>query len=143
MKLDLNSKIKLGIDAKWFFEGPPSGNMVVKNLVDEIIRNNRGRYDIYLLLTQKSKAQAIAHFPAGVNLIFLPNVPNLLSNMLIIPYVAWKHNIEVMLFQNFSSLWSLGLYTIAYIHDVLFLDHPQYYTKAELLYFKNMKYLAA
>jgi glycosyltransferase involved in cell wall biosynthesis len=143
MHVSPHKKIKLGIDAKWFFEGPPSGRVVVRNLVNEMIKNNDNRFELYLLLTRKAKKQAEAYFPAEVHLVFLPGVSNLLSNMFILPFVAWQYGIEVMLFQNFGSVWPKKLYKIAYIHDVLFLDYPQYYSKTELLYFKNMKRLAA
>jgi glycosyltransferase involved in cell wall biosynthesis len=135
-------KIKLGIDAKWFFKGPPSGNMVVKNLVNEMVNNNDEHFELYLLITRDFKKQAIDYFPTRVKLIFLPVIPNLLSNMLLIPFIARKYGLEAMLFQNFSSLWPRTLRKIVYIHDVLFLDYPQYYSNSELMYFKEMKRLA-
>jgi glycosyltransferase involved in cell wall biosynthesis len=138
-----HKKIKLGIDAKWFFKGPPSGNMVVKNLVNQMVNDNDDRFQLYLLITKEFKKEAIHYFPDRVKLVFLPAIPNMLSNILLIPLVARMYGLEVMLFQNFSSLWPRRLYKIAYIHDVLFLDYPQYYTGPELMYFKKMKRLAA
>ncbi|OOQ57764.1 glycosyltransferase family 4 protein [Mucilaginibacter pedocola] len=134
-----NTKLNVGIDAKWFFEGPPSGNMVVKNLVNELILNNNDRFNLFLLITSKYRKQAMEYFPASVKLISLANLPNLVSNLFLIPIAALRYNLSVVLFQNFSSTWPGKLYKIAYIHDVLFLDHPEYYTKPELLYFKQMK----
>ncbi len=143
MHKNWEDKVKLGIDAKWFFEGPPSGHMVVKNLVDEIISNNKGRFEIFLLLNTKNKQQAQAYFPADVKLIFLVWMPNILSNMLLVPLIARLYGIKIMLFQNFSSIWPQQLFKIVYIHDVLFLDHPQYYSRLEKLHFRQMKHLAA
>jgi glycosyltransferase involved in cell wall biosynthesis len=136
-------KIRVGIDAKWYFDGPPSGHMVVKNLVDEIIRADDDRFELCLFLVSKNKARAQAHFPAHVKLIFLPGIPNLLSNLFLVPLMTWLHNIDVVLFQNFGSAWPTGALKIAYIHDVLFLDYPQYYTKTEVSYFKQMIRFAA
>ena len=138
-----HKKIKLGIDAKWFFKGPPSGNMVVKNLVNEMVNNNDEQFELYLLITRDFKKQALDYFPAHVKLIFLPVIPNLLSNMLLVPWIARIYGLEAMLYQNFSSLWPQALCKIVYIHDVLFLDYPQYYSGSELRYFKEMKRLAA
>ena len=143
MKKPSTGKLRVGIDAKWFFEGPPSGNMVVKNLVDEMVKNNKDRFSIYLFINRKFRSQALAHFPADVKLIFLPRVPNLISNLFILPFAALYYGLSIVLFQNFISVWPTGLFKIAYIHDVLFLDYPQYYTKPELFYFRNMKRLAA
>jgi len=143
MHKNWDGKVKLGIDAKWFFDGPPSGHMVVKNLVDEMIMNNNGRFEIFLLLNAKNKQQAQAYFPADVKLIFLFWMPNMLSNLLLVPLVARLYGIQIMLFQNFGSIWPQQLFKIVYIHDVLFLDHPQYYTRLEQLHFRQMKNLAA
>ncbi|SDS99813.1 Glycosyltransferase involved in cell wall bisynthesis [Mucilaginibacter mallensis] len=142
MHKNREDKVKLGIDAKWFFEGPPSGHMVVKNLVDEMIINNNGRFEIFLLLNAKNKQQAQAYFPADVRLIFLFWMPNILSNLLLIPLMTRLYGIKIMLFQNFSSIWPQQLFKIVYIHDVLFLDHPQYYSRLEKLHFRQMKHLA-
>lgn len=136
-------KINVGIDAKWFFKGPPSGNMVVKNLVNELILNNRDRFNLYLLITGKYRKQAAEYFPAGVKLIQLPDIPNMLSNRFLVPLAALRYNLKAVLFQNFTSTWPGKLLKIAYIHDVLFLDYPEYYTRTELLYFKQMKRLAS
>jgi glycosyltransferase involved in cell wall biosynthesis len=138
-----NHKIKLGIDAKWYFKGPPSGNMVVKNLVDEMIICNNDHIELYLLITNEFKKQATGYFPGHVKLIFLPAIPNLLNNVFLIPIYARRFGLEAILFQNFNSLWPKDLLKVVYIHDVLFLDHPQYYSTAELFYFRKMKRLAA
>jgi glycosyltransferase involved in cell wall biosynthesis len=138
-----HQKIRVGIDAKWYFEGPPSGHVVVKNLVDEMIRNNDGRFDLYLFITSKFKEQASLHFPFEVKLIFLPGIPNLLSNLFLVPVVTFFYGLDVLLFQNFGSAWPALSLKIAYIHDVLFLDHPEYYTSGEVAYFKQMTRFAA
>ena len=139
---NITKKINLGIDAKWFFKGPPSGKMVVKNLVDQIILNNRGRFNLFLLINSKFSKQAAEYFPADVNIILLPDVPNLLSNLFLVPVVAFRYKLETVLFQNFTSPWPDKLRKITYIHDVLFLDYPEYYSKPERIYFKQMKRLA-
>jgi len=138
-----NLKIRIGIDAKWYFDGPPSGHMVVKNLVNEIIATGDDRFELCLFLLNKNKAQAKTHFPPHVRLIFLPRIPNMLSNMFLLPLMAILYNIDAILFQNFSSVLPTRALKIVYIHDVLFLDYPQYYTKTEVAYFKQMIRFAA
>ncbi|MDN3584447.1 glycosyltransferase family 4 protein [Mucilaginibacter flavus] len=143
MKNQSNNKMKLGIDAKWYFKGPPSGNMVVKNLVDEMVAGSHPDIELYLFITKDFKQQAIEQFPGALKLIFLPAIPNLLNNVLLIPMYAQRYKLDAMLFQNFNSIWPKKLFKVVYIHDVLFLDHPQYYSKTELFYFRQMKGLAA
>lgn len=140
--LDADKKINLGIDAKWFFKGPPSGTTVVKNLIDEMIINNHERFNLFLLINSKYKKQAAEYFPASVGLITMPNMPNLLLNRFFVPFVAIRYNLKAVLLQNFVCTWPKKLFKMAYIHDVLFLDYPQYFTRAELFYFKQMKHLA-
>jgi glycosyltransferase involved in cell wall biosynthesis len=135
-------KLRLGIDAKWFFEGPPSGHMVVKNLVDEIIRNNDNNFDIYLLMNRKDEQRALAHFPAGTKIIFLVKLPNLITNALLLPVIARRYSLDVLMLQNFNVLWSRKVFKVVYIHDALFLDYPQYYSFFERLHFGQMKTLA-
>ncbi|HEK19785.1 glycosyltransferase family 4 protein [Mucilaginibacter sp.] len=136
------NKINIGIDAKWFFSGPPSGNMVVKNLVSEMILHNNGRFNLHLFIPSKFKRQARALFPADVKLIGLPRIPNLLVNQFLVPFEAIRHKLKAVLFQNFAGTWPGKLHKIAYIHDVLFLDYPEYYTATERFYFNQMKRLA-
>ncbi|WP_454803215.1 glycosyltransferase family 4 protein [Mucilaginibacter phyllosphaerae] len=135
-------KTNLGIDAKWYFKGPPSGRMVVKNLVDEIILNNNGRFNLFLLISGKFVKQATEYFPKEVKIISLPDMPNLLSVLFVVPIIALRYQLTALLFQNFTSPWPKNLIKITYIHDVLFLDYPKYYSKLESIYFRQMKRLA-
>ena len=142
MRNNREKKLRLGIDAKWFFEGPPSGHMVVKNLVNEIIRNNDNSFDIYLLMNRKDEQRALAHFPACTKIIFLVKLPNLITNALLLPVIARRYSLDILLLQNFNVLWSRNVFKVVYIHDALFLDYPQYYSFFERLHFGQMKTLA-
>jgi len=135
-------KLRLGIDAKWFFEGPPSGHIVVKNLVDEMLQNNVGRFDIYLLMNHRDEERALAYFPVDTKIIYLPKLPNIISNALLLPFIARKYALDVLMLQNFNVLGLAGVFKVVYIHDALFLDYPQYYSLFERLHFGQMKTLA-
>ncbi|MBD1395404.1 glycosyltransferase family 4 protein [Mucilaginibacter glaciei] len=131
-------KIRLGIDAKWYFDGPPSGHMVVKNLVDQMVTRH-DEFELCLFLCSKHKNLAKSHFPQGIELIFLPNVPNMIANMFVVPYFANAHKLDAVMLQNFLGPWSDKLFKVVYIHDVLFLDYPEYFTKNELKYFNFIR----
>lgn len=135
------NKIKVGIDAKWYFTGPPSGHVVVRNLVDHVLANPLG-FEVYLVLNSKDKKLASETFGETVKLIFLPGLPNLILNMFLLPLAARRHKMDIVVYQNFSSFWPAKLFKVAYIHDVLFLDMPKYYTLGERFYFKKMTSLA-
>ncbi|WP_266363382.1 glycosyltransferase family 4 protein [Tellurirhabdus rosea] len=133
--------MKIGIDAKWYFEGPPSGRMVVRNLVDEFIRQNR-RHELYLFVNSRHINQATALQHPNVTLVPVGGGPNLLANLLRLPYLAGKLGLDVVLYQNFSDFWPGRAKKIAYIHDVLFYDFPMYYSRIEQLYLRPMGLLA-
>lgn len=116
--------------------------MVVCNLVNEMVRNNNDRFEIYLFVTAKHFKQARAVFAGGIHLVRMPKLPNMLANMLVMPVIALRYRLDVLLFQNFGSRWPGKLFKIVYIHDVLFLDYPEYYTRLERYHFKKMKSLA-
>lgn len=134
--------MKLGIDAKWYFSGPPSGQVVVKNLIDEIIEINDSSVELYFFVYSKDFNNAKRIFGLKHHIIKVPNLPNFIANMLYIPAYANRELIDVVLFQNFGSLLNYRFKALVYIHDVLFLDFPQFFSKKELLYFRLMPLLA-
>jgi len=134
--------IKIGIDAKWYFNGPASGKVVVENLVNHLIMIKDERIDLYLFIDQDYRDIASGIFPEHIHIIYLRARPNLLSNLFLVPYYARKYKLDVVLSQNFSTFLPGSFLKISYIHDFLFLDYPQYYSKTELLYYKPMAYLA-
>jgi glycosyltransferase involved in cell wall biosynthesis len=66
---------------------------------------------------------------------------NLLSNMFILPHYGNKLKLDALVFQNHPCYFS-RFKRIAYIHDVLFLSFPEYYSVIERLYFAPLKFLA-
>jgi glycosyltransferase involved in cell wall biosynthesis len=131
--------MKIGIDAKWYFEGPPSGQMVVRNLVNALIECE-SIHEIILFLDEKYTDAPLDRNSGKVKKIYIWAKNNLISNLLCIPLASRKYELDVLIYQNFVSIF--GRYKkIAYIHDIIFLTHPEYYTLIERLYFFPMKYL--
>ncbi len=132
--------MRIGIDAKWYFDGPPSGKRVVRGLVDEILKlNNKNEY--FIFLNKKHKDESFPSATSGnVHLIYVWAGNNMLSNVFVLPVYATRYKVDAVLFQNFVSVFGAGK-KIAYIHDVLFLSNPEYYTIYERLYFAPLKFL--
>jgi glycosyltransferase involved in cell wall biosynthesis len=134
-------KMKIGIEAKWYFEGPPSGRRVIKSLVDNILAIDKiNHYFIFLNAKHKDRP-----FPfkdqSNVTVIYIWAGNNAVSNIFVIPFYSRKHGLDVTLYQTFISPFDRGR-TIAYIHDVLFLSNPEFYTVFERLYFTPLRFLA-
>lgn len=129
--------MRIGIDAKWYTEGPPSGRRVVRALVDTMIRNHP-EHEFYLFFNQKHQNSPIPNPPANVHPMYVWAGNNMLSNVFVLPFYERRLKLDVVLYQNFISPFGPSRKT-AYIHDVLFLSHPQYYTLPERLYFAPLR----
>lgn len=133
--------MRIGIDAKWFFEGPPSGRRVVYNLVKKLIEINDNNI-LYIFLDNKFRSVKFPFSGRNVVLLYISANNNLLSNVFIMPKYFNKYKINVVLFQNFVPFVKRKTKYIAFIHDVTYIYYPQYFTWKEKLYFKPLKYLS-
>ncbi|QOG04127.1 glycosyltransferase family 1 protein [Flavobacterium sp. MDT1-60] len=131
--------MKIGIDAKWYFEGPASGKMVIRNLVNEICKAN-SKLNFYIILDKKCENLQLDSENTKVKKVYVWNGNNLLSNVFFVPFVAKKYDLDIVLYQTSVSLFGKHK-KIAYIHDLIYISHPQYYTFLERIYLKPLKFL--
>lgn len=135
-----NGKLRIGIDAKWFYTGPVSTRTVLQNLLPALF-DQYPEHDWIIFLDKKDKRPG---FPYQKNNIFPCYVwadNNLLSNVFILPSKAKKLKVDILVYQTFPS-FNRTLPSIAFIHDVLFKSHPQFFSWKEKLYFKPLLWLA-
>lgn len=132
--------MRIGFDAKWFYEGPPSGRNVVRNLVEQIIKQNT-EHEIYIFLDERMRNHEFPFTSPFVSLIYVWSNNNLISNFFVVPKTAWSLKLDCMIFQNFVPIVS-NLQSIAFIYDVIFLSHPQYFTRKERIYLYPIKFLS-
>ncbi|WP_052731157.1 glycosyltransferase family 4 protein [Spirosoma radiotolerans] len=141
--MDNTQKAKLALDAKWYFEGPPSGRMVLRNIVDQLLVQ-KNDYELYLFVQSKHRKEAVnvwGDMPY-VHLIFVPKLITLLSNVLLLHFYALYYKVDVVLFQNYTTFLPGSYKKLVYIHDILFVEYPEYYSLKEYIYFKPMIWLA-
>ena len=134
--------MKLGLDAKWFFDGPPSGRRVVRGLIGSLCRRQDDT-EIHLFLDQRfsSEWRTIGLPRDRQHYIWAGN--NQLSNLWNVPRVADRLGLDVVAYQNFAPLRANARHArIALLHGVAFEDNPAYFTKRERLYFSTMRPLA-
>jgi len=135
--------MRIGIDAKWYFSGPPSGVNVVRNIVNNIIEFNEGNEILFILNKKDIHLKNIIidkiNNKNNLFLLFIPCKINFLTNLFILPFYLKKKKLDVMLFQNYIPLWgdSKTKY-VNYVHDILFLDYPQYFTTLERIIYRLM-----
>jgi glycosyltransferase involved in cell wall biosynthesis len=129
--------MRIGIDAKWFHEGPPSGNVVTRNLVENLVKVNE-QDDLFFFLDRSAMREPFPYPDSRVHPIYVWADNNLISNLLVLPKHAKRLSLEVVLFQNFAPPTS-RFKRIAYVHDVLFLSNPEYYSLIERAYFAPLR----
>ena len=132
--------MKIGIDAKWFFNGPPSGKVVTRNHVKHLMEIDKTN-EYFLFMDKKDIKEVFPFKGNNIHLVYIWADNNLASNVFIIPYYGRKLNLDVIIFQNFPGN-SRHYASVSYIHDTLFLSHPQYYTYRERLYFSPLRILS-
>ncbi len=130
--------MKTGIDAKWYFEGPVSNRLVVQKLVQHMIAANKG-HRLYFFLNRKHRHLPFHFSGPGIETVYVWGGNNLISNLFILPFYGKKLGLDGILYQNFGSFW--GPERWVYIHDVVFLSHPRFFSLAERLYFSFMPLL--
>lgn len=131
--------MRIGIDAKSLFSGPVSTTVVLQNLLPELIRLYPANEWI-LFLNKNEKHLEIPFQGENIHPCYIWAGMNMLSNIFVVPSIAKKMKVDVMVFQTFPSLQG-KIPAIAFIHDVLFRDYPQFFTWKERLYFKPLPFL--
>jgi glycosyltransferase involved in cell wall biosynthesis len=132
--------MKIGFDAKYFYSGNPSGRMVVRNLVRELVANNKD-HDLFFFLKKKEQGMLFPHSGPKVHSVYIGGRFNSISNILFLPAQAHRLNLDVCVFQYFAPLFS-NFKTAVYVHDVYFKSHPEYYTRLEKLYYSPIRFLS-
>lgn len=118
--------MRIGIDAKSYFQGPVSTRVVLQNILPELFKLYP-EHEWIIFLDKEDKDR---HFPFTQKNITIQYVwanNNLLSNVFILPGLIKKLNIGTVVFQMFPSFKSKTA-SVAFIHDVLFRDFPQFFT---------------
>lgn len=129
------------IDAKWLYEGPISGKVVIENILNQLEKNYIDKYKIILLLDSRDKKNKEYYTRKGFGTLSIWGKVNLLSNMLLLPFYVFSKNIDIGIFQNYVPIFS-RMKTVLYIHDIIYESHPEYFTLVERLYFKPVRYCA-
>lgn len=132
--------MRIGLDAKWYFSGPPSGRLVTRNLVDNLLSLDQEN-EIFIFLKSSDRDKEFVTSNKKVRLVYVYGGNNMIANLFAIPFHCIKQRISVVVFQNFGSFFPCGK-KICFIHDAIFKSHPQFFTPKERIYFAPMLFLA-
>ena len=135
--------MKIGIDAKWFFDGPPSGRRVVRSLVRSLVEVTGADDELHFFLD----ARARNNTPAGVeprHCHYVWGGVNQLANVFVVPREADRLRLDAVVYQNFTPP-QRGVHhaRIAFVHGIVFAERPEFFTWRERLYFAPLRALAS
>jgi len=132
--------MRIGIDGRWFFRGNPSGRVVVRNLVRQLAEHHP-EHEYVVFLSRRDRCRPFPWPLPNVHPVFLPDAIGLLSVCFLLPWKAAKLGLDACVSFNFPPL--AGKYKkIIWINDVIFLEHPEFFTWKEIFYFWPIRILA-
>lgn len=128
--------MKIVFDAFWWGGGPPSLRHVLREIV--IAWHDKFPEDELILVTRRKHAAANSRDPQ------LPGVyyetllwPQALAATHAVRKIARRHKADAVLTHNFAANVPKAV-SCVYLHDVLFMTNPEWFTRAERLYFSFM-----
>lgn len=130
--------MKVLFDGYWWVDGPPSGRRVVSSFVRTW---SAGWPEDELLLAvprrHREEVEAlVADLP--VQLRTVRRSPHGISNITELGSVA---DVDVIIAQNFTPMRSSAV-RATFIHDLMFEEHPEFFSRSERLYFAGMPWSA-
>ncbi len=135
--------MRIGIDAKWYFRGPVSGRRVIRSLVHRLADIVSPDDELHVFLDQRSRAET----PTGVGVErchYVWSGVNQVANMIAVPRAADRLGMDVVVYQNFAPPRAIAHHArVAFVHDAIFAERPEFFTWQERLYFAPLRTLSA
>ncbi|QHC67090.1 glycosyltransferase [Rathayibacter sp. VKM Ac-2759] len=125
-------------DAFWWIDGPPANRTVLRGIVQQWMVDHP-RDQIVLAVRRKHVRAARREAPDSAELVVTDLWPHALSNAVELPLIARRVRAELMFAHNYTPLFGPAE---VFVHDLLFEDHPEWFTRLELFYFWPMSRLA-
>ena len=130
--------MRIGLDAKWYFTGPVSTRVILQNVLPFLLKNNP-EHEWILFLDKKDKGKRLNFDVGNAVLEYVPVPTNMFANLFVLPIIARKRKLDVVFAQTFPAIKN-RFKNISIIYDVLFEEHPEYFTWKEKLYFSSLKW---
>ena len=132
--------MRIGLDAKWLFRGPVSTRTILENLLPQLFELYPAE-DWIIFLDKEDKALGIPFHQKNITVQYIWAENNMLSNVFVLPQYLQRLDVDIIIYQTFPS-FKKKYASIAFIHDVLFHEHPNYFTWKEKLYFKPLSFFS-
>jgi glycosyltransferase involved in cell wall biosynthesis len=131
--------VRILFDAFWWMHGPPSGRNVVRSIVAEWLAAYPAD-SITLAVPRGTDAASLGLEPGGRQpAIHWSRVPQQAASAAL--EIGRFRDYDVVFTQNFTPIRSKAL-RVVFIHDVMYQEHPEWFTKPERLYLAPLTRLA-
>jgi len=132
--------MRIGFDGRWFFSGNPSGKVIVRHLLHQLILFHP-EHEYVVFLPRRERYLEFNLRAPHVRVIYVAGANGLLSDCVFLPWRARKLNLDVCLFFYFSGVFG-GYKKIVFINDITFLAYPEFFTWKEKWYFRLIRPLS-
>lgn len=133
-------KVRILFDGYWWVSGPPSNRHVMRETVAEWLRQFP-EDEVAIVVRRRDVAAARSELPGRVTVFGTPLWPHGVSNATVLALAARRWRAEVVYAQNFAPVVP-GVFTVGFVHDVMWATNPEWFTRTELVYFTPMGALA-
>lgn len=135
--------MRIGIEAKWLYHGPPSGQRVVRNLIDALVEV-AGEHELHVLLDERARHLPPPRGISAEHCHYVWSRNNQIANVLLVPRAADRAGLDAVVYQNFTPPRLRANHArVAFVHDVIFETRPELFTRRERLYFSSLRPLTA
>ncbi|MEW1976699.1 glycosyltransferase family 1 protein [Microbacterium profundi] len=135
----MNSEsMRVLFDAFWWHRGPTANRSVMREI---IFAWKRVFPDDEIVLAIRSAHADLAadDVPENARVVTTRGFPHALSNSLELAQISKRVQADVMIVHNYTPLTGDS---VVFIHDLMFEDHPEWFSPKERLYFAPMGWLA-
>lgn len=120
-------------DGFWWVQGPESNRAVARELLLAWASEFPG--DDLLLAVPAKHGRTPADVPPGVVVVPTRLWPQAAVNVAELPVLVRRHHADVVCCFNFAPLATPA---VVFVHDLMFMDHPEWFSRKERSYFKAM-----
>lgn len=136
--------MRLGVDARWVLDGPPSGVRTTRELVRYL--SDTADLDVVLFVSSRkgrrhALLEAVGALSPNAEVVVLPRVPHPLQNGFVLGPMARRRGCAQVLLQNFGDLTG-SIPSSLLIYDAIFLDRSELFTASERLYLSAIRPLS-
>lgn len=128
--------MRILFDGYWWYDGPTSNRMVQREIISAWRRNNPKDE---LSIAVPGGRRTNSGDDEGIVILATRLKRQAAINAIELPWLARRGKFDCVLAHNFTPVLTPS---VVFIHDVLFMDHPSWFSRLEQFYFGLMPRLA-